>query len=180
MERNLKNTPFGYKTAKELYEKLILLKFKKLKNSNDINDYYDFIFSTGALRDWLKVEQNLDSKDMSRLFYQNKYMCIFHSLYNNSKHYVLKMNEKYINYYVEVDGELAKGEIIDGKLYLTNDTILYDDNYLVDEVSGEHGELFLFCGIKDKHGNSENIFLYEICKKVICLYNNIIKNYYPD
>lgn len=179
MERILKNTPFGYKSAKELYEKLVLVKFKKLKDSIDINDYYDFIFSSGALRDWIKTEQNLSSSDMRRLFYRNKYMSIFQSIYNNSKHFVLRMQEENINFFVELDGELVRGKIIDGKLYLCNDTLLEDDKYLVGEVAGEYGELYLFCRIRDRNDNTEYIFLYEICKNVINSYDEIMSTYYP-
>ena len=183
MERILKNTPFGYKTAKELYEKLVLVKFKKLKDSIDINDYYDFIFSAGALRDWIKTEQNLSDSDMERLFYNNKYMSIFQSIYNNSKHFVFgvktRTQEENINYYVELDGELVKSKIIDEKPYLCNDTLLEDDKYLVGEVAGEYGELYLFCRIKDRNDNTENIFLYEICKNVLNSYGEIMSTYYP-
>ena len=178
MKKVLKNTPFGYKTAKDLFEKLVIVKYDKLKKSKNINDYYDFIFSTGALRDWIEKENKLDFKDMKRLFYNDKYFSIFQSIYNNSKHYELEIEEKYITYYVELDGELINGEIIDGKLYLDDNTLLENDKYLVDKVTGEYGELYLFCCVKDKNGNEENIFLFEICKNVINSYKNILGLYY--
>jgi hypothetical protein len=180
MKKVLKSTPFGYKTAKDLFEKLVLVKFNKLKESDDINDYYDFIFSTGALWNWIIKEKKVDSSDMTRLFYKDKYISIFQSIYNNCKHYELEMEDKFINYYVEIDGELIKGKILNGELFLYDDTKLEDDKYLVDKVSGEYGILYLFCRIKDKYGNEENMFLFEICKNVITSYRKIMSIYYPD
>ena len=151
-------------------------KFERLYDGT-INEYYDFIFAGGALSDWIKKEKILTEKQFEEEFINDFYFSIFHSLYNNAKHFFLEDRDQ--EYYVVLDGELIGETNEQGEVIISHDTIIYNDNnhYLVDKVLGESGGIKLFCRVKCKNtGEEQNIYLYEICRQVHDGYKKILSN----
>lgn len=172
MKKYIKKTPFGYKSSKELFGLYLEEKFERLSNGT-IREYYDFIFAGGALRDWIKREKILTKKQFEDKFFNNFYFSIFHSLYNNAKHFFLE--DKGQEYYVVLDGEIIGETNEQGEVIISNNTIIFGDHYLVDRVFGESGGSKLFCRVKCKNtGEEKNIYLYEICRQVYNGYKEMI------
>jgi len=162
----LKNTPFGFRSTAELFEKMITPKFVKLKEAQGIDDYYDFIISAGVVRDWLINEFEINKAERKEIFDNDKMYSVFHSIYNNSKHFHLTDAG---NFYVILDGKTTPIDD-DGNSAITLDTPITLDThiFLSTKISGEPGKLNYFCTIKNKEtGEEEYWFIYEICK---CVY----------
>lgn len=95
MKKYIKKTPFGYKSSKELFDLYLEGKFEQLYNGT-IKEYYDYIFAGGALRDWIKKEKILTKKQFEDMFFNDFYFSVFHSLYNNAKHFFWKIKGRNI------------------------------------------------------------------------------------
>lgn len=152
----LKNTAFGCNNSKDLFTEVITPQFNALSTAqdSDIIKYYSFIFSAGSLRDWIKNEFNLSGFEFTNSFLADKDFSIFHSIYNNSKHFKLTSAKEY---YVTLD---AKSQL------------------QADDCSGDHGSCSFFCTVKEAStGQEEEIFLYEICKRVYHKYQVILGRY---
>lgn len=177
-QKLLKNNPFGYKNSKELFLNIVKKKFDDLVGA-DIEQYYDFIFSAGALRDWISKEFNMCDKEFKDVFLNDKYFSIFHSIYNNTKHYTLTDSKQ--KYYIVLDGKSIGKANENGEIILQDDTILFDEGYLMDKIFGDDGDNNIFCSITNSDKTyTENIYLFEICKQVYKKYNCLIQRLYPN
>lgn len=175
MKSVLKHEPFGYKSTKELFEKLITPCFYQLNNCMIINCYYNFIFATGALKDQLKNEEPDSYGDESSWFWSNKYCSIFHTIYNNAKHYILT-ESKTIQYklYVIKDGTSSSNKTNSKNDVLWDDNQIWDDEaYWIENIKGDPGGSSFFVTIQNNTGEKETYFLYEICKQVYCFYKDL-------
>jgi hypothetical protein len=68
----LKNTPFGFRSTAELFNKMVTPKFVKLKETKAIDDYYDFILTAGVVRDWLRNEFSIEKADAGKCLIKTK------------------------------------------------------------------------------------------------------------
>ena len=137
MKKIIKETPFGYKTSTEIFDKIITTKYNNNKNIKKNDDshiiferYYDFIFSSGALRDWIIKEYNLDETEVKKHIGENKYFNIIHSLYNNTKHYTLTENKQQYN--VVLDGKSLFNTDNKGRCIWTQDFLWDNEAYWID------------------------------------------------
>ena len=179
----IKSTPFGYKTCKEFFENIVTPNFNKLKTVESIDDpfreYYDFIFSAGALRDWIINEFQFDLDKIKENFWDNKYFTILHSIYNNSKHYTLEKGKR--NFDIKIEGHSLMPTDENGNCIWDDDTIWDDSASWFDTINGESGGTNYVCVISERGTkNEEPIFLYEICKQAYEQYTKLLKRLYKD
>ncbi len=177
----IKDTPFGYKNSKEFFDNIVTVKFNKLKNLtkeyNTFEIFYDFIFSAGALRDWICNEFNYSYKKKEKVFFSNKYFSALHSIYNNSKHYTLTDDNR--TYDVLIDGKALFPTDENGVSIWTDDFIWDDSAIWTDKNVGDSGNFNYVCQIVEREtGKSEWIYLYEICKRAYFKYKKIINMHY--
>ena len=177
----IKDTPFGYKNSKEFFDNIVTVKFNKLKNltkeDTTFEIFYDFIFSAGALRDWICNEFNYSPDQKKKVFFSNKYFSALHSIYNNSKHYTLTDYNR--TYDVLLDGKALLPTDENGVSIWADDLIWDGSAIWTDENIGDSGNLNYICQIVEKEtGNSEWIYLYEICKQAYADYKRIINKHY--
>ncbi len=175
----IKETPFGYKTSKEFFNRIITPKFIKLTNHNIDSDlfelYYDFIFAAGALRDWIINEFHLTSSQIAKYFFEDKYFNILQSIYNNTKHYELDTGKR--KYDVLLDGKSLFNADENGDCYWDDNAIWDDEALWADRIEGESGNFNYICTVvENKTDNIESIYLFEICKQVYYNYKSIITN----
>lgn len=172
----LKNTSFGFHNTAELFEKMVTPKFVKLKETELIDDYYNFVLSAGVVRDWLRNEFNIEKEDAKKIFDHDKMYSVFHSIYNNSKHFHLTDAG---DFYVILDGKTTSISE-EGNSVITLDTPVTLDTHIFinTNISGETGKLYYFCTIKNKEtGEEEHWFIYEICKYVYEKLEGLIYKY---
>ena len=174
----LKNNPFGYKTSKELFEKVIKPRFSKLLISNSYDDYYDFIFSIGVLKDWLKSEDKGRFGNEGIWFWSEKYLSIFQTIYNNAKHYELKSRNYPYKYFIVDDNKSLFNTNKNGET-VWDDSMLWDDAaiWVNGIIHGEPGSSNFYCIVQDNAGNQEKYFVYHICKEVYNFYENLFSAY---
>ncbi len=177
----IKTTPFGYKNSKEFFDNIVSVKFNKLKSLNsDVNPFelfYDFIFSAGALRDWICHEFDYTEDQKKQVFFSKKYFTALHSIYNNSKHYTLTDNNR--TYDVLLDGKALLPTDENGNSIWTDDFIWDNSAIWTDKNIGDSGGFNYICEIVEKEtGRSECIYLFEICKQAYAEYEKLIKEHY--
>ncbi len=173
----IKNTPFGYKKSKEFFDNIVTPKFIKLQSvdscENIFEKYYDYIFSAGALREWIINEFNFSYNRIKKIFWNDKFFNILHSIYNNTKHYTLA--EGRCDYNIILDGKPLMPTDENGNSIWTDDFVWDDNAYWIDRIEGESGGFNYFCEIiETKTQNTEFIYLFEICKQVYNKYNDLI------
>lgn len=188
MTKNIiKDTPFGYKTSKEFFNKIITPKFEKLTHHDVDSDmfelYYDFIFAAGALRDWIIHEFNFTTSQKEKYFFEDKYFNILRSIYNNTKHYELDAGKRKYEVLFDVLSD-SKSLFPTDELgnCIWDDTIVWDNDASWDEkIMGESGNFNYRCTIIDyATKNTECIYIFEICKQVYRNYQSIIDELYTN
>jgi hypothetical protein len=171
----LKSTPFGIKSCKEYFDLLISTKYQNLYNSQNITDYYDFILCAGGLRDWIRQEFSYDPQKMKQVFYNSEEFSIFHSIYNNMKHYKFKGDPTIITRFAVFDGKPISSKFDTDGNSIWNDDDNWDDNAIwVDNVIGEQATLS-YIVVTTNNGEDKKIYwLYEICKFAYNHYKTIL------
>lgn len=79
----IKNQPWGYKSCNELFISYIKPRFKKLKKSVDIGDYYDYIGGVGIYHNWKYSEEDVKNGTIP------KEVEVIYQIWNNIKHWSL-------------------------------------------------------------------------------------------
>ena len=160
----MKMTPFGFKTARELFDNVVKQRFEKLCAIEDLSGYYDYIFSAGALRDWIINENGSKQRLIDDLNAKDKKWCAFYSVNNNAKHFKLS-DEKAYNVILDAESILPADD--KGNLIWNDGFVWNDKSVWFDEASGECGKFPYVCIIEERDTRiKENVFLFELCKYV--------------
>ncbi|MHC1695104.1 MAG: hypothetical protein AB9835_07510 [Eubacteriales bacterium] len=170
----LKETPFGYKTSKDLFDKHVAVNFSKLTIAATLYDFYNFIFSAGSLRYWIIHEYNLTTTQENEYFWDDDNFIIFNTIYNNSKHYKLTSKKNQIpRLYVIQDG-VYLGKPDENGVIIWDDDKPWDDNAdWVEQVNGESGGSEFYIITKDQDNQTQAIHLFDVCKKIYNRYIDI-------
>ena len=161
----LSSRPIVYSTAKELWQNYASEKFACLKTTTNVNAYYDFIFAAGSVGYWLIHKKN---EPNNNFYYQ-----IFMSIYNNTKHYELDRSR--FNVYVVDNQKSLFPTDGNGSTIVTSDCLICSDAVVIADCDGESDALQLYCRVHDENAKTnKNITLYEICKQVFNLFENML------
>ena len=164
----ISSRPFGYNSAKELYDNYVSKKYEKLKETTDINDYYDYIFGCGALMYWIERDKEKKKTILDNYFYQ-----MLRAIYNNTKHF--ELNRKQYNIKLIEYGRTNFETNMEGDCIWDDNAIWDDDCYWYDNIKGESDQMKLVCSCKIIDKGINNYFLYEVCKETNILIKTILE-----